>query len=279
MNVNNMTKYAVGLLIGLVMIAGLVIPVVDGAQTNAGPKTIANNSAIGNYRLVEADETLTIDLIHETAWRMEVNGSVFPLGSDVNVTLLFSDGLSISKNSAGTAIHVLDSSGDLTNLKNKHITFESGVITLTIPGEDYVWSGEYTWVYVLDTVGTNGNIAGDGTIYVNSINDIAASGYYSTGNNTCYYSVEGGEAQSSGEWETTLTYDIEKVNGTTDIYKVTNLKVHIGDEEFSPFRVVAPLTISGHETGAMSSLLGVIPLVGIICLMVFAASAIRARRY
>lgn len=279
MNVNNMTKYAVGILIGLVMLAGLVIPIVDSAQAHVGDRVTYNNEGATLYSEITADTTLTLSSTSSGSRVTTINDvavtastSIYAILTDKFVVLVQENG---TVNYYGTASVVTKffsngSSDALTTILN------GKTASINVAGAGY--TNVIEWGYYLDPNGTSKVLAG-AEAYVNSISNVTVAGYYSTGTHPTFYSYHNGKAYTLANYTSKASATLDKVEGTTDVYKMSSFEFTIEDELFTPYTIIVPIEINGHaDSGANYTLIGVIPLVAIICLVVFAAGAIRSRR-
>ena len=281
---NKLIPIVLTLVVGIILAGSVLVPVLNDAQKDIGPKVSYDNTPIdSNYKFLGTDEALEITLTKNGdtgLWDVEINGETYTTTADQNLTLLYSDALSMNKNANGTAIEINYGNGEIiASYATKTITFENGVVTLEIPTASFSWTGTYSWVYIWNNDGTWINHAGSYSAYVSSINDLVCGGSYTTGENDCFYSIKDGVLSITGDYEHSFTYNLTKVEGTTDVYELSSLVITVGDETFTPFRTLVPETITGHEaSGASYSLLGAIPVMVIVALIMGAVGMIVVKR-
>lgn len=283
MQSDNLIKITIGAVISVVLFASLFMPIVSEAMVETGePIEYTNPSLDGSYKLLGVNDNLTLNLSKNSdtnLWDIEINGDVYSTTASQNLTLLYSDALSVTKNAAGTTITIAYDGTESINSADKTITFNNGVVTYSIPSQSYEWTGSYSWVYVLDNNGTWINANGSNAQYVKTINDLIASGSYTTGENDCYYSIKNGVLSITGDFTYSLDYTLTLVDGTSDIYQLSDLTITVGDETFTPFRVLVPEEVNGHQTsGTIYNLLSILPILLIAGLLLgIVTVAIRAR--
>lgn len=293
-----MTKYAVGILIGLVMVAGLIIPIVNDAQSHAGERIIYNNDAqMTTYREAVPGDVLSIyRLADYDVWALNgtrVTGLDLPNTIAWNVAVM-SDGLYVEyishSNASIGSWRPMDESilnekfyigGTIYTAANPlNITFGSETITVVTINNTYTLP--YTWAYVpcnLEDATYMASATSTEGGYVHSAEDVTLCGHYSSGDNDTTYYYHNGEGWNYHNFPMSVDVSLDKVEGTTDIY-VAKSTVDMGGETFNPYRMLVPYEVVGHaDSGAAYTLLGIVPLMAIVVLTVFAASAIRSRRY
>lgn len=261
MDLKNIGGIVAGLVIAVVLLASVLVPIVDATRTTIGEEvTYSNEQDPYTYRLAEKNETVTI-AITGTGGTITYNGEEI---TDVGFTVMTD---TISVRASGTNLYVTSPNGSYeyrTSWDSKQtIVFENGICTNTNTSNDTVTETEpYSWIYIPDENGEWVTATWSKIHYVNTINDIMCSGYYSTGDNDTGYSVKNGVATVSNTTYTPgLTYTLTLVDGTTDVYHVTNYHVHVDDEEFEPWFILIKGEIVGHEaSGNMYDLLGIIPM-------------------
>lgn len=302
--VNKITGYVLALVLGAILVGGLLIPTVEGIQTNIGDEIkITNNSPIV---LREAEPGDVLECLRTVsggvatdAWTLNGEAVVGPTGSadTWNVGIL-SDGLYVqvyapnignpgawyNMSDAPPTINYLLGGGD----NGAHYGMVFGDDTITIysgyGGESptTVVTATYTWAYVICPYGDGEYCAplSGGVGIVKNPEQVILCGAYTTGDFDTMYAYINGETYVSNS-AYTMTANISTVthSGTTDIYDAT-VSVTISDggdnETFTPYRILVPYEVSGHESsGTYYVMFGVISILGIVALVVVAANAIR----
>lgn len=278
--VNKITGFVIALVLGAIMVGGMLAPTVAGIQTTIGDTVTYDNIQTGyTYRLTEKNENITL----------KITGT----GGDIyfNDEAIANDGFAIVTDSvsarASTTAKTLNVTTPTQTLDlrvswgSKYtVTFEDGVCTIvddaTSTTKETV---SYTWMFAPSDNGEWVTVTGSSTHYVNSINDIICSGYYSTGDNDTGYTVRNGVTTVSDTTYTAgLNYTLTPVAGTTDVYTVSTFKVVVGEESFDPWFMLIKRDIVGHEaSGPFYTMFGVITLLAIVMLVVIAANAVRGK--
>lgn len=266
------------ILVGVILIGTLLAPTIEGIQKTVGEEVeYSNVQDPYTYRLAEKNETVTI-AITGTGGTITYNGEEI---TDEGFTVMTD---TISVRASGSNLYVTSPDGNIeyrTTWNSKHtIVFENGTCTNTDDSNDTVTETEpYSWIYIPDENGEWVTATWSKNHYVNTINDIMCSGYYSTGDNDTGYSVKNGVATVSDTTYTAgLTYTLTLVDGTTDVYRVTNYHVHVGDEEFEPWFILIKGEITGHEaSGTEYTLYGVVVVLFIVILFVVAVRSLISR--
>lgn len=268
-------------LVGAVILTGF-LPVLGATQENIGePITKSNQTLDSYYRNVDAN-----DVFELSTDGYELNDVL------INKTYrqaVFADSFVLQINKpADTAIAYVIGSGNtnpvnLLNTSTYTITFNDSTITVVRDGSTTVFTKEFTWAYIITTSADTaswGTIAriGTDTAYILNDNQIILSGYYYTGENDTFYSYKDG-VMYTGSFEGAIDIDKSITEGTTDIFKINGLEVTVGDESFTPYLTLVPLSVTGHATsGALYDVYGLIPLIVAIGLLMFVIVAILIRR-
>lgn len=306
MNVQNMTKYAVGILIGLVMLAGLVIPIVDSAQARADPYSVHNElrTPAADYSNIDF-EIIAYPNAQEDGYAYYINGVGFEKPGATRLCLI-SDHMRLGAPSTANRtfeVRAITDGGwkSFNESLMTTITYNATAHTLTYSsGEDYTFTVPATFVLVWDKDGGYGELLNDssyaGVVFSKSDFDKKTEGVYdwagsitlggTTVNALLAASKQGVTMSTDQEvdWTVTITYPgMALVDGTTDLYSGATPTFVVSDGENSTSLVsqkgYMAFDADGHKTGGPNSaLIGVIPLVAIICLVVFAAGAIYNRR-
>ena len=284
--VNKITGYVLALVLGAILVGGLLIPTVEGIQTNVGDSVKLNNPIKIDSPPYEiwGGEDITLAYDNSTG-TYTVNGVSQSWGADTQRIIIASNDFAARNGGVLPDYQLQTQYVTLTTqVINKSFEFEiiNKEYTLTLDGNEY--TGDVDWlVYAMDNGSANlGQLTQAGTagFYTSTTDDIIVLGnIYTTGDNDTFYSYYKGELTVNSTYADVSSVDITKTlkSGYTDIYDTT-ITVNVGEESFTPYYILAPKTVSGHETaGTYYVMFGVISLLGIIMLVVVAANAIRVK--
>lgn len=283
----NILGLLVTLVVGVILAGSLLAPVISDAQKSVGdPITKSNQVYQGFYNEPDSDYELTLSA---AGWF--VNGD--PLTGQNYRQLIFADTFVLQVNDPAnetsfgyimdktmtnpTQLFVADSASYSVTFANNTVTVAKAGVTEPIYTQTYGWA--YA-AYPAATEGAWGTIVRIGTTdaYILNDNQIMLSGYYYTGENDTFYCYRDGTLYT-GEYEGSVDITKSITDGTYDIYSVTGLSVHVGEESFTPYLTLVPIEVTGHATGgAAHSLVGVIPIMVIVALLISAVGAIALRR-
>lgn len=277
--VNKITGFVIALVLGAILVGGVLAPTVAGIQDDITTLKYANSTTL--LKMAESEEEITITYadsvlkINDVVQTPSTNSTVF--ASDV----FSADQFQYNGNWLTRAWYP-----GVTELKYPsafELTFNNGEVTgsYTIGGTTTTVEGPYAYLMYASDNGKYAQVASaaPGTSgYIKSDADVILNGLYYTGENDTVYSYVDGVAQTAEEYTITVNIDKEKVNGTTDIYKISTVTVDIGGESFTPFRYFIPIEVTGHEANNQYSIMfGVITLLAIVMLVVFAANAVKGK--
>lgn len=296
MNVNNMTKYTVGILIGLVMVAGLVIPIVDDAQAHVGDRVTYTNSmnSTNHYHYDYVKEVkLTAEAGASNWTNIVVNGQDISVINDYMLAII-SDGFSLQIGGSGQlsptmATDPYEGAPGNFSISEQTLTieFKNGHWTVTGGVSGVIYEGDYTWVVTYSENGRYIARNGNPTNFYNNGSPedfILYGGIYTSGELDTYYAYGMGKLTTGvSNYDGSVSMINTKVDGTTDVYRCSTCSVTITEDEvsenYTPYRALVKETIYGHEDrGSNYVMIGIIPLLAIVCLVVFSAKAIRDRR-
>lgn len=295
----------VGLVLGILLMTGLIIPVTDSALTTAGEEvTLTNTSPIVLREAKDGDILIcvreTVDDVTTDNWTLNGEAVIGPTGaSDTWNIGIMSDGVYVSINSPSNPAIGSWYAMDATTIAPNYLggggtptafVFDDGNITIyTSYGTESpyeVVTKPYTWGYVVCPYGEGEYCAplagGVGIVKANT--DIILCGAYTTGDlDTMYYHYNGVDYVSNSAYSMVQNVTRTLHDGMTDIYDAT-VSVTISDgvdnETFTPYRILVPYEVTGHSTsGANYALLTAIPIVGLIVLIAYAAYSIRGREF
>lgn len=280
---NKLIPIVLTLVVGIILAGSVLVPVLNDAQKDLGDPITKTNPVYNSwYRDIEPTDVWEMsstgyvlnDETMDTGYRQAVFGDSFVLY--LNALNLDNIGYVIGKNDENPT--------QLVNTKSYTITFDNNTISIVDGDNTAVYSKEYTWAYTLcpseDTAkwGTITRIGDGDTTYILNNNQVVLSGYYYTGDNDTFYSYKDGTLYI-GSYEGGMEITKTLVDGTTDIYKIDTEVVTVGDETFTPYITLVPISVTGHATaGASYSLLGAIPIMVIVALIMGAVGMIVAKR-
>lgn len=298
---NKIIGLVIALVLGGLLVGGLLIPSIEAIQTNVGDEiTITNNSPIVLREAHEGDVLKVVRSVSDgtTTDTWTLNGEVClgPTGSaDTWNVGVMSDGIyfSINSPSNGSIGSWIDipNNGTLTNIsgviggvaQSYQITFNADTMVLenVTSTPTTVATSPYSWAYVLCPFGEGEYCAAmpNGAGVVKDPNQIILSGLYYTGDLDTTYCYNKVAFVGNTDYSMTANITTALHEGTTDIYDA-NVTVTITDgtnsETFTPYRILVPYEVTGHETSGMYYVMfGVISILGIVALVVVAANAIR----
>lgn len=294
MNTSNMVKYAIGLVVGLTMIAGLVVPVVESSQNTI--VTIENNSTM-NYA-ASMDAGYSIEGVSGST--NIINGVTTPHTG--GTTWVFSDHVQVRIGGDNRTSFICPEFAN-TLYSGEKITFANGVVTITTAA--YSGTFEYTHLYVPSATGTYGAFYNN-PFGANNSSEVFIVGLgFPAGNvnfTGTYSATKGWEqigspfivnaatAATPQDYNVKLTatpsptspisYTLHTASGVTWEY-IEEGEEPVDGTTANQIFAIAPIeyrTLEPQDYGAYA-LLSIIPLMGIVVLIVFAASTIRSRRY
>lgn len=265
--------------VGIILLATLLVPVVDDAMVNAG-STVKYENGNGLNPIGEGSDTYVFEFSRSNN-TMTINGVPHSVGIN-RINWISADTLTVTQNNGGSSVQAFtaDESYWAPNglFHDFKITLEGGHYTI-VDGSK-VFEGDYNWAYVYDPSGEYADVVT--TAYVKSTDELIISGGYTSGSLDTYYSVNKGVLEiANTDYSGTVSYTSELVEGTTDIYKVSPT-ITISDgtitESFVPFVYGAYHIVEGHnDTGGYRAILGAIPIVVIIGFLVASIYAVGVR--
>lgn len=287
---NRYVASVIAVIVAVIVFATVLIPVVTYAQDTAGEEVVYENHTSGQWQIVEThlselgeDDLVVIRTNVAGQHYVSINGEEYhqeDIGGSIN--WLMSDGITLNQNSAGS-LFIVYMPGYVNRVisagAESEITLSGGNITLTYSGGTI--TGTYTWAYYYDPDGEYVEVKGNGIdypYYLNSVDQVICAGYYSTGDNDCYYSAYKGTINTDGEFDTGWKDNRwNKIGTTTDVYS-GYLNVTIGDESFAPYIVLVPNEVQGHlASGIPYMLWGIVPAFVVLSLLLAEVTIIRGK--
>lgn len=290
--VNKITGFVIALVLGAIMVGGMLAPTIVAIQD--GQTTTYTNNTTSNltFKLDGSD-----DYVFESApayANYKVNGQ--PAGqSSALDTFIITDKCRCVDN--GHYFQLFDESG--TRISNLNVQNKNVVITYTASTKEFVYTVytdltnttvDNSYTYTVENIlyyipgGDYGAIHTGGdpdiTYYVNEVSQVIAGGAYTSGDLDTSYFAEGptvyvGNSSYTGS-STTTTENVVK-----GVIKGSGYAITISDgensETFTPYTVFVPLKVVGHTDNQIiyNTMFGVITLLAIVMLVVFAANAVR----
>lgn len=281
MNNTRIIGIAMSIVVGVILLGNLLVPVIKDAQETAGPVATYQNSFTTGFQLdyiVWSGEE-----VHMTYdGTLTINDRVIPLSS-VQRIIFASNAISARTGGAPGAEVVnlqylewdtVSSTNFTLDVVDGEYTFKHGVNTYT---------GSIDWMVYAKGQAIGKIIAptNSGRFLVSTNDDdIILGNIYVTGANDTFYSYYNGELTVNDAYADDSEVILNKtlVPGTTDVY-VCELSVRVGNETFVPNYVLVDKDISGHYAkGASYEIYGIIPLIIIVALLVFAIGAVVHKR-
>ena len=305
--VNKITGYVLALVLGAILVGGLLIPTVEGIQTNIGEEiTLTNDSAIVLREIEDGDvlkcvRTKTSETAFSDAWTLNDEPITNLSGTSLSWNVgLISDAIYMqinanSNNAAGIYYNMTLSNPSVLyfGISSSAEVGDTGTSTFTVTtdGNITVVSSNratltvpYTWGYVICNLDDGEYYSAEtgGVGICKKASDLILCGAYTSGAlDTMYSYVNGVSYVSNSAYTMTVDADLTKHAGTTDIYDITTSVIMsdgANDETFTPYRIFLPYEVTGHaNTGTYYVMFGVISILGIVAIIVIAANAIRTK--
>lgn len=304
MDLKNIGGIVAGFVIAVVLLASVLVPVISSSLVTAGDKVVFTNDSAIVLREAEDGDVLqctraTVDGVTSNTWTLNdeeistIQGGA--LSFDVG---LMSDGIYMNMwrtNGGGEYYDMTDetpvqtqfglgTSDDPTAPGITTFTFSASTITV-VDNLGNTVTADYTWAYVACPYNDGkycAAVAG-GVGYVSNDDEITLCGAYTSGSlDTMYYFHNDTTYVSNSAYQMTPSIEMEIAEGTTDIYSAT-VSVSMTDgedtESFTPYRILVPYEVSGHaDSGAMYSLLNIIPLLVTVGILMGIVTAVFVRR-
>lgn len=303
MDLKNIGGIVAGLVIAVVLLSSVLVPVISSTLVTAGDEvTLTNNTAIVLREIEDGDvlkceRTKLTETTQSDVWTL--NDEIITSLSGTSITWntgIMSDAVYMqingaSNSAAGTFYDVTRAtpstqyfgappSAEIGSTTATTFTFSNGEVVVVF-GENTMLTKPYTWGYVVcpNEDGEYSAAVSGGTGMVTNTNEITLCGAYTSGENDTMYTYHNGTSYvSNTDYTIDVSIETEIHDGTTDIYDAT-VSVDIGDETFTPYRILVPYEVSGHaDSGAMYSLLNIIPLLVTVGILMGIVTAVFVRR-
>lgn len=285
----NVLTLIITLVVGVILAGSLLGPVVGDAQTTLGtPANVENSAPVGtnyDYTIWDGSDITFAYTGTDAGGTYTINGEQFTLLSSNQRIIIASNDFATRSGGNETAF-ILNSQyiGVTTQFSNVDFTYTitDKQYTLELGGSTY--TGSVDWLVYAAPDGNSGLIQcgnPNEPFYTSNTNNIIVLGnIYTTGENDTFYSYYNGDLSVNETYadESSITINKTVADGYTDIYNTT-VAVNIGDETFTPYFILIPNNVSGHEAaGATYTLVGVIPIMVIVAILMIAVGAIAYRR-
>lgn len=287
--------------VGIIFVGSLMAPVVNDIQKTAGTPATLNNATV--------NEGFTYEIWDGEAITLQYTGGQFgsestPLDSKYTINdessgltvtqptqrVVFASDAFCARIGGGSSTTITINSqyiGSTTQYTEASFKFEietGGAYTLTINYQSEIdkieYTGTITWL-VYGKGNGDANLVQIATpsspFYTSDANDVVVLGnIYTTGDNDTFYAYYDGKLTVNPTYADVSSVNIGKTltDGYTDVYDTT-VTVNVGDESFTPYFILAPADVSGHESaGAEYSLYGAIVLLAIAAILLLGVRAI-----
>ena len=265
-------------LVGVILIGTLLAPTIQGIQKTVGDEVTKENTGSVYYSECESGVDVSFTSTSTGSLRTNTLNEETITTELTTETVIMTNQFAVLINNSGHCnyyghINKFFSTGSTDSLT---VTITGMSAKVEITGQT-AWTIPLAWGYFMDEEGEVQTLMEGDSAYVNSIKDLTMGGYYATGDNDTRYYYHDGETYAS-VYSMTVTGDLTLVDGTTDIYTVTNISVDIGGEDFVPYNILVPRTVTGHESGgAEYTLYGVVVVLFIVVLFVVAVRSLITR--
>lgn len=273
----NVQKLAIGiitLIIATLIVVSVAIPVLSDAEKIAGtPITIKNGDSIvfdiGEYK---GDTTIDISTANSKIL-FTINGEEYPFAAAASTSVLISDGIGATTNSAGTLVTLAFKDGNTQSVSSTNtaqLIFSDGQVTVSYNGSE-IYTGEYSYLYTLKAGGEYRYKSSNASVH--SINDILHEGNITVDGTKVYYAIRNGEVTGTEGYTFELTYNLTPYAGTTDVFTLSSATVKASDGTTDATSDLGRITtfreIVGHESGsANSALISIVPLLILVGLVI-----------
>ena len=263
---------SVSVVVSVILLAGVLMPVIEDASSDVKYSNELSTSITYKNELIKpANTSITVE-IDPTNSLIKIGTTEYPINSEHNAYIITDGGYFRFWDNSGfmTGYAGGTATSQATNRTAGTITIENGLITYVSGDVEISWQSSQ--FILLPNV--NGNYyvrtANDGPQYVNDIGDIYVS---SIVNNRLVWGNGNTLTDGSNTYEAVLTSDATLVDGTVNVYSLTNMKTYRMMENgtgYYPAFVCVPTEIEGTSEGweNISSLLAVFPILIIVSILV-----------
>lgn len=267
----------VTLTVGIILVATLVVPVINSAETEY-TETYANGSAEITQIYSDSPDDLTI-VFEADASTFTVNDVEYDAGTYTRWGIFASDALSIQIGSASgvDTLYIMQPSVAVTTgTLSEGFTLTAtadGDLTLVYGSESTTITTTYNWMIYLDSDGSLvwASVSEDEPRYIKAETDVYVAYSFASGAN--YLTYADGVAAKNGT-ETTVEFTTSEVSGTDG--EILELTAVTFESSKTVTYLYVPVSVDyvSSENGAAINLLFVIPLLLIVSLLVMVVRAI-----
>lgn len=279
---NKLVGLILAITVGIIMAGALLVPFVQDAQRTVGDEVTVSNTLqteTPTYN-IWSGEDIEFTFVYTTGV-YTVDGTEYDYNTTVRHILLASNDFTYRNGGDEEAMILTQYIGDTEQVSNQDFTFtvSDGEYTL-VRGTDTL-TGTVDWlVYAVEDGTSNLGALPTGGSFVTGYDDdfVVLGSIYTTGDNDTFYSYYDGDLTVNSTYESESSVSVSKTlkDGYADIYDTT-VTVTIGDETFTPYYILVPISVDGHETGSAYSILGVVPVIVILALMMMMVPYISKR--
>lgn len=285
----NVLTLAITLTLGIILAGSLLVPVIEDAQTNIGPEVTVNNTVREpslNYNMWDGSDITISFTVSGSTGTYSINGEAqTTILTSTTQSIVFASNdvcARIGGTSAPATLnvqHIGDTSGSTYSFT---YVIENGEYTFTQLNHDPI-TGTVDWlIYAADEGDYNAGTINTPTspFYTTDADKLVILGnVYTTGDKDTFYAYYDGELTVNEDYADNSSVTINKTiaDGYTDIYSTT-VTVNVGDESFTPYFILAPKSVAGHEVSNVDGLLGAIPIIVIVSLVLLGVGAIYTKR-
>lgn len=279
---NKLIPVILGVTVGVIMVASLMVPVVLDAVDDS--RVYFNNNYTSMAKAVDGDST-TISFDGEN---YSVNDEIIPISDYVYVSIsdrfviLITEGLANINYYSDSFVKANSVSDFVLSIDNKVVT-----LSYTLGETETTVSFDIGWAYYVDSDGAYRLFKVDQyntrTIYVNSIDDLVAVNYGIAG----VYSFKNDTVEFNGTISGDYHADLTPINDVNDVYQMeisqdpaaSDFYFIDGDEDLTVQAFIVPFEVHGYKDGfkGIDSILLAIPLIVILAFVAAFASLLRSR--
>lgn len=267
------------LVVGIILAGSVLMPVLSDAQKSVGEKVTYTNESPEYLSLSDGDVTILL-----SSGVLTINGETHTIASTDTIIYL-SDYYTLYYNGTNFYSTYLNQTSGVRNVTAASVTVSDSKLTASVTYDNNTTQTAsdipLRFSFYVDPDGEYARFNTSAMQpYVKSIDDVFAGGSYYTGDNKTYYWFYEGEAGGySEDYTYAFNATLTPVDGTYDVYTISNCTMSVGDEDFAPYHMVVKKTIDGvAEKGAAYSLLGAIPVMILVGLIMAAIGMITVGR-
>ena len=297
MDVSNMTKSIIGIIVSIVIVVTVAIPIIGDVNSTGDTEITGTNSGqLYNMSVVTDGSEVVWEYI--AAGQYTINSESYTAAgstwADANV--LFAEGIIITIHSGGAQIQT-DKTGAIVAAVGDTVTCSDGTWTFTDTSASQSYTGSYSTVAFRDDDGDYGYWTVSGTANVNVSDDSMIYGFLRSdaskaeNESLCtFISGRVGDLTAQGGWcysSETPTEVTGAITVSTAIQSeheyydtISRISIENGGTRYST-NLVAPLEYTEdiiEEEGAVHTIIGVVPILLIVGVLMGVVSAFMLRR-